>query len=43
MTGFLAPTLRGATIDDALTAAAAQARTAVESEHLHPKLSELLT
>lgn len=43
MTGFLAATLHGATVDDALTAAAAQARTAVESEHLHPKLSELLT
>ncbi|MGF4043306.1 carbohydrate kinase family protein [Paenarthrobacter nitroguajacolicus] len=42
MTGFLAATLRGATIDGALTAGAAQARTAVESDHLHPKLSELL-
>ncbi|MFW0772882.1 carbohydrate kinase family protein [Paenarthrobacter nitroguajacolicus] len=41
MTGFLAATLRGATVDDALKAAAAQARIAIESEHLHPVLTSL--
>lgn len=43
MVGFLAATLHGATVDDALKAAVAQARIAIESEHLHPKLSEVLT
>ncbi|GAA3869824.1 hypothetical protein GCM10022381_11360 [Leifsonia kafniensis] len=38
MAGFLAATLRGAPVARALEAAAAQARIAIESEHLHPVL-----
>ncbi|WP_458780540.1 carbohydrate kinase family protein [Arthrobacter sp. D3-16] len=38
MAGFLFATLHGAPITDALEAAAAQARIAVESAHLHPVL-----
>lgn len=38
MAGFLGPTLQGASILDALKGAAAQARIAIESEHLHPVL-----
>lgn len=38
MAGLLAATLRGASVDDALRAAAIQARVAIESEHLHPGL-----
>ncbi len=36
MAGFLAATLHGAPVADALKAAATQARIAIESEHLHP-------
>jgi sugar/nucleoside kinase (ribokinase family) len=39
MAGLLAATLRGASVGEALKAAAIQARFAVESEHLHPVLS----
>ncbi|MDI2019803.1 carbohydrate kinase family protein [Paenarthrobacter nicotinovorans] len=42
MAGFLAASLHGKTIQDSLTAAVAQARIAIESEHLHPKLAEVL-
>jgi len=38
MAGFLAATLRGAPVFDALEAGAVQARVAIESEHLHPVL-----
>jgi sugar/nucleoside kinase (ribokinase family) len=38
MAGFLSATLHGAPIADALEAAAAQARIALESAHLHPAL-----
>ncbi|MCB5276073.1 Acarbose 7(IV)-phosphotransferase [Arthrobacter sp. SO5] len=38
MAGFLAATLHGAPVARALRAAAAQARIAIESEHLHPVL-----
>ncbi|PPB50335.1 carbohydrate kinase family protein [Arthrobacter pityocampae] len=38
MAGFLGATLRGASIADSLEAASAQARVAIESEHLHPVL-----
>ena len=41
MAGFLAATLRGAPVPGALEAAAAQARVALESEHLHPGLGHL--
>jgi acarbose 7IV-phosphotransferase len=40
MAGFLAATLDGATVSNALKAAAEQAKIAVESEHLHPVLGE---
>ncbi|WP_324013184.1 carbohydrate kinase family protein [Microbacterium sp. JZ37] len=38
MAGFLAATARGAAVDDALRAAAEQARIAIGSRHLHPAL-----
>lgn len=38
MAGLLAATLRGQSIPSALSAAAAQARVAIEGEHLHPAL-----
>lgn len=38
MAGFLPATLHGAPVADALQAAAEQARTAIEGEHLHPVL-----
>ena len=38
MAGLVAATLHGAPVADALQAAAAQARVAIESEHLHPAL-----
>lgn len=38
MAGLLAATLQGADIDSALSAAAEQARVAIEGEHLHPAL-----
>lgn len=38
MAGFLAATLHGASVADALKGASAQARVALESEHLHPIL-----
>lgn len=38
MAGFLAATLQGAGVADALKAAAGQARIAIETEHLHPVL-----
>ncbi|MBP2269133.1 sugar/nucleoside kinase (ribokinase family) [Pseudarthrobacter sp. PvP004] len=38
MAGFLASTLHGAAVADALTLAAAQARIAIESMHMHPVL-----
>lgn len=38
MAGFMGATLRGASIADSLGAASAQARVAIESEHLHPVL-----
>lgn len=40
MAGFLAATVRGAAVAQALEAAAAQARIAIETEHLHPVLLE---
>lgn len=40
--GFLAATLDGAPIDAALRAAASQARTAIQSRHLHPALDAVL-
>ncbi|MFJ9388441.1 carbohydrate kinase family protein [Nocardioides sp. NPDC101246] len=40
MAGFLAAWLRTAPVDVALRAAAEQARTAIETEHLHPALGE---
>lgn len=42
LAGFLAATLGGAGVDDALRGGAAQARVAIESEHLHPALEEAL-
>jgi sugar/nucleoside kinase (ribokinase family) len=41
MAGFLAATLHGAPVADALQTAAAQARIAIESEHLHPVLGRI--
>ena len=38
MAGFLAATLQGGTVADALTSGAAQACVAIESEHIHPAL-----
>lgn len=38
MAGFVAATLHGASVGDALKAAAAQSRVAIESQHLHPVL-----
>ncbi|WP_348774852.1 PfkB family carbohydrate kinase [Arthrobacter sp. AL05] len=38
MAGFLGATLHGLSIADSLKAASAQARVAIESEHLHPIL-----
>lgn len=38
LAGFLHATLQGASTDDALDAAAAQATVALETKHLHPSL-----
>ncbi|UZX01855.1 carbohydrate kinase family protein [Arthrobacter sp. CDRTa11] len=42
MAGFLAAALHGASVGDALKAAAAQARIAIETKHLHPGLGNPL-
>ncbi|UKA51621.1 carbohydrate kinase family protein [Arthrobacter sp. FW305-123] len=42
MAGFLASSLHGKTVQDSLKAAAAQARIAIGSEHLHPLLAGAL-
>lgn len=42
MAGFLAAALHGTPVPGALKAAAAQARSAIESEHLHPALERIL-